>query len=311
LTWIGRFDRYWFDPAPARRLALLRIATAGFALYYLLFRYYDVLRVAKLDRSQFAPVGIVWFLSEPLSTSLLAALEVVAIAAALLCVAGFAYRLAAPLLAVLFLLITSYRSSWGMVFHTENLIALHLVVLAAAPASDALALDSRRCPADPAVAGCYGWPARALCWLTVGAYVLAGLAKLKLSGAGWLDGEFLRNQIAYDNLRKIAIGGSHSALGVELVKYAVPFQLLAPLTLALELGAPIALFGPRLALVWTAGVWAFHVGVLVLMSIPFRYQLYLVAYAAFFPLERWLDWLVLRMRPLVARVRPLVTRRGA
>jgi hypothetical protein len=302
---VAAFDRYWFDPAPARRLALLRIVTGGFALYYLLFRFYDVLRVAELDRSQFAPVGFAWFLAEPLSTQVVAVLQLVAIAAAVLFVIGFAYRVAAPLLAVLFLCITSYRSSWGMVFHTENLIALHLVVLGAAPAADAIGLDARKHTADPAVAGCYGWPARAMSWLTVGAYVLAGLAKLKLAGVGWLDGDFLRNQIAYDNLRKIEIGGSHSALGVALVHYEVPFQVLAPLSFALELGAPVALLGWRPALAWAAGAWLFHVGVLVLMSIPFRYQLSLVAYASLFPLERCLDFLVERPRAhaLLARLR--------
>ena len=29
-----------------------------------------------------------------------------------------------------FLLVASYRSSWGQIFHTDDLVALHLIVLA-------------------------------------------------------------------------------------------------------------------------------------------------------------------------------------
>ena len=35
-----------------------------------------------------------------------------------------------PVAAFTFLVMTTYRNSWGQLFHTENLVALHLVVLA-------------------------------------------------------------------------------------------------------------------------------------------------------------------------------------
>ena len=41
-----------------------------------------------------------------------------------------AYRVTAPLAALGMLWVTAYRNSWGMVFHTENLLVIHLAVLA-------------------------------------------------------------------------------------------------------------------------------------------------------------------------------------
>jgi hypothetical protein len=282
------FDRYWFAEAKAQRPALLRIATGGFALAYLCVRIPSLVAVARFEDAAFVPTGLVSVLSEPLPESIVTALVLGAIALGVPFVLGAAYRLTAPLFALSFLWVTSYRNSWNMLFHTENLLAVHLVILAFAPAADAYAWDARRvAPAAPS--GAYGWPARAMSVVTVVCYGLAGLAKLKLSGPTWLAGDLLRAQIAYDNLRKIELGSWHSPLGAALVHYRAPFVALAVLTIALELGAPLALIGRRTALAWVALAWSFHVGVAAMMAIPFPYQLSLVAYASLFDVEKLWD----------------------
>jgi hypothetical protein len=187
-----------------------------------------------------------------------------------------------------------------MKFHVENLMTLHVVLLAGAPAADDLSLDARRRPgARLAEHGRYGWVARAMAIVTVTTYVLAGVAKLKLAGAGWLQGDYLRAEIAHDNLRKLELGSTYSPLGAWLVTYTWPFGALALLTLVLELGAPIALLGGRWALTWVVLAWTFHVGVAALMVIIFPYQLTAIAYLPFFPLERWPP-----LRAIAARLFP-------
>jgi hypothetical protein len=200
--------------------------------------------------------------------------------------AGFRYRISGPAFALLLLWVTSYRNSWGMKFHTENLMTLHVLLLAGTHAADALSYDasSRSAPAEQH--GRYGWPLRALCLLTVITYVLAGVAKLKLAGVDWLHGDFLRTQMAHDNLRKIELGSAHSPLGALLVTHPFPFGALAWLTLVLELGAPAALFGARIAFVWSALAWLFHIGVAALMAIIFPYQLAIIPFLPFFAFER-------------------------
>jgi hypothetical protein len=278
----------FYPAAPARRLALLRIAMGVFAFGYLASRYVGFTSVATLSARQFAPVGAARLLSQPLPGAAVQALVVGALLFAAAFALGVRYRVTAPLFALLLLWVTSYRSSWGMLFHTDNLLVLHVLVLAAAPAADALSLDARRGRAPaPDDDGRYGWALRTICLVTIVTYVVAGVAKLKLGGLGWLAGEQLRGQIAYDNLRKVELGREASALGVWFVRHPAVFPPLAALTLLVELGAPLALLHRRAALVWSLLAWGFHVGVALLMNIKFPYPLAFVPYLAFFRLERW------------------------
>ena len=52
-------------------------------------------------------------------------------------------------------------------------------------------------------------------------------------------------------------------------------------TLGLEVGAPLALLGGRIARMWAWGAWGFHIGVVLAMNVWFPYPL---AWIAFLPL---------------------------
>jgi hypothetical protein len=198
---------------------------------------------------------------------------------------GLFYRWSGPLFALLLLWVTSYRNSWGMVFHTDNLLVVHVIALAACDASGALSWDARGRP-PAADSGRFGWPLRLLMALTALAYVLACVAKLKIAGLSWTDGEVLRDHIAYDALRKSQIGSLYSPLAAYLVQLDWPYPVLSWLTLLLELGGPLVLWSRRLRLVWAAGLWSFHLGVLISMVIAFPYPLSGIAFAALFRCER-------------------------
>jgi hypothetical protein len=170
------------------------------------------------------------------------------------------------------LLVATYVSSWGQLFHTENLLVLHALVLAA------WALAPR--PVDPVTV------LRALVVVVVAAYVVAGVAKLRGSGWDWLEGDILRNKVAFDNLRKSVIGAPASPFAETALGAGWLWSPLAVLTLVVELGAPVALLGRRWATSWIVAAWAFHVGILAVMAIGFPYQLLGIAYAPLLPLER-------------------------
>ncbi|MDB4991493.1 MAG: hypothetical protein JWN04_6671 [Myxococcaceae bacterium] len=299
MSLLRALDRFWYMPAPAARLAVLRALVGSYALVYLLIRSLSLTAVTSFDPASFEPVGPVRLLAAPLPTWLVQLAVGLACLSGAAFVGGFRYRISAPLFALTFLWVTSYRSSWGMIFHTENLVALHLLLLAAAPAADAFSFDARAAAWPQVASGRYGWAIRAISTITVASYALAGVAKLRLAGTSWAGGDVLRAQVAYDNLRKIELGSTHSPLGAWLVVYAWPFRGLAWVSLALELGAPLALLGGPVARLWVLGAFSFHIGVVALMAIGFPYQLSLIAYASFFPLERALDlpaWRRLRAR---------------
>jgi hypothetical protein len=264
------------------------LLVGAFALVYLAIQAPGMLRAIHFLPGQFVPVGLASWLDAPLPPALVVLGVVLALVTAVLFTAGLAFNYTAPLFALSLLWVTTYRSSWGMVFHTDNLLTLHVLLLAVSPAADVMSWDARRrsAPVSSQPDGRYGWVLCAMSLVTVIAYVLAGVAKLKLAGATWLGGELLRSQIAYDNLRKIELGSAISPLGPWLVRKPSVFRALALLTMLVELGAPLALVRQRAALAWVAAAWGFHLSILLLMSIAFPYQLSFVAYATFFPLER-------------------------
>ena len=272
---------WWFAPMPAERLAMLRILIGGYALVYVVARMPELSTIAQLPAAQFAPVGIVQAIAQPLAPAIVLAVAIATAASLVAFAAGFRYRVAAPLAAAGLLWTLSYRSSWGMVFHTEDLLVLHVIALAIAPAADAWAVDRP----DPSPAG-YGWAVRLLAALTVTTYVLAGIAKLRLAGVAWLDGDTLRDQIAVDNLRKALFGDPIAPLATLLLDHPASFVAIALATLAIELGAPVALAGGRVALAWAIAAWTFHAGVILVMNVWFPYAVFGLAFAPLLPVER-------------------------
>lgn len=287
-----RLADWWFAPAPAERLAALRILIGGYALVYVLVRLPEFAAVARYGRHHFHPVGVTRVLDAPLPPGVALA---IAIGTSLLLaafVAGFRFRITGPLAALALLWTLTYRNAWGMVFHTENLLVLHVIALALSPAADAWAVDK---PRAPAAAG-YGWSIKLLAALTAATYVLAGIAKLRIAGLDWLDGELLRNQIAVDNLRKALLGDGVAPLAHFVLDHPSQLVVFSALTLVIELGAPIALLGPRLGYVWALAAWGFHAGVVLVMNIWFLYPLVGVALLPLVPAERLVGGVIDRMR---------------
>ena len=140
---IGGARTRLFGPAPAERLAALRIVLGSAAWLYATARVVDLISVARLPQWQFKPVGPVALLGAPLPSWLVVALALATIIAGIPFVLGWRWRIAGPAFAALLLWVISYRNSWGMVFHTENLMVLHVAVLAFARSADAWSLDAR------------------------------------------------------------------------------------------------------------------------------------------------------------------------
>lgn len=276
--------------APAERLAALRVLVGGFALVYLLVRLphlVDVARLADEAPQRFAPVGPLRLLDAPVAPTVAIALLLATLVAGVAAVAGLWWRVSGPSFALGVLLVLSYRNSWGQIFHTENLLVLHLLILAASPAADAWSLD-RRCRRhlpvpEPSVR--YGWPAQLMVVVVVVAYFLAGWAKVRASGFGWASGDALANLVAHDALRKELVGDRSSPIGVAALRHGWIFPPLATVSLLVELAAPVALLGGRVRLAWVLAAWLFHLGVLVIMGILFPYQLLGVAFACFVAVE--------------------------
>ncbi|MCX5746466.1 MAG: hypothetical protein NT062_28650, partial [Proteobacteria bacterium] len=286
-------------PVLATRLAAIRILVGLFATGYVVARVVEFVHVARLPAKQFDPVGVARLASTPIPPLVELMIVVATIVLLAAFTAGYRFRLTAPLAALGFLWITSYRNSWGMVFHTENLVALHLIALACMPAADAWAVR-----APPRADGSYVWGLRLVAAITAATYVLAGIAKLRLAGLDWMDGELLRNQVAVDNLRKALLGDTIAPLATQLLDHPNGFIGFALMTLVIELGAPILVLGivterkwiRRLVRFWIAGAVGFHLGVVLMMNIWFPYPLTVIPFMAALPVERSLAWIGNQLR---------------
>lgn len=279
----------WYRPVLApERLAALRILIGGFAALYLAIRLPNLLGLH--DLGGFDPPGLAALLSGPLPPALVVAQALLALALGLAFALGLCFRVTGPAFALALLWVLTYRNAWGMIFHTENLLVIHVLALGCTRAADVWSLDARRARArglaPPVPSAIYGWPVRLLALLTVASYVIAGVAKLRLSGLGWATSDLLRNYIAYDNLRKHLLADWYSPFGAWLVRHAWIFPPLATASLLMELLAPLALLGPRIGRLWCLLAWAFHLGVWAIMAIFFPYPILGLAYAPFFAVER-------------------------
>lgn len=303
-------DRWLSAPAPAERLAVFRILVGLYGSAYVAIRLPAFLGTADLTVG-FEPVGILWFLDQPLPASLIRGLTVASLLLGLLFTAGIRFRLTGPGFAVALLIVATYRSSWGRLLYFDNLLVLHALILSMTRAADAWTLGAIRGrgssrpgggsrvaetrPADPI----YGWPLRLCALVTVATYVLAGIAKLRIGGAAWIDGTSLRNHVAYSAARFTVLGGQASPIAELLMRQLWLFTPAALATLVLELGAPAALF-TRLRTPWVAGLWLMHAAIAASMFVLFPYPLVLVAFAPMYHLELLPDRLR-RRRPRTAQ----------
>lgn len=279
--------RWLLRPARPQALAAFRIATHAWVLYYLGRRWRLIGRVASGRRRDFRPVGVARGLRSPLPVGVVRATTALTYATTVCAGLGIAHRVTAPLNAALVWWTLTYRNSWSMIFHNDNLLVLHVAVLGLAPAADAWSVDAavarrRGLPAaEPSWQ--YGWPLQLANAITTSTYLLAGVAKVAGPlGLGWASGEHLRSQVAVDHVRKAVLRPASTSGQAEILAVLERHRWLWPLfatsSLALELGAPLALVHPTLGRLWALGAWGMHVGIRAIMGITFRHQLSGVPY---------------------------------
>jgi hypothetical protein len=275
--------------APATRLGLTRALIGGYTLVYLARRRSMFRELVRTDPELFAPVGPVRVLRRPVPPRVADALNDATLATTALFTLGSGHRLVGPLHSALLTWTLSYRNSWSMIFHSDNTLVLHTLVLGASRSADAVSADALASRARPAPHPRYGWPLQLMNSASTAAYLLAGVAKVAgPSGWGWAHGDGLRRQVAIDGVRKEAFGSEAAPAAYALYRQRWLFTLFAVGSLALELGAPLGLINRKLGRMWALSMFGLHWGIRVIMGIKFRYQLTGVAFVPWFDIERLL-----------------------
>jgi hypothetical protein len=262
---VARAEAWLFVPGDPRRLAALRIGLGAVLALRLATGPY--LELARQPAALSRPISFLRLLDAMPPPAVVAVVQVVATAAAVLAVAGIAARVTLPLAWAGALPLVAMTSSLGKVVHNDVLLLLSLVPLLPARTADAWAPRARRRRvgerAGRSVA--YGWPVRGAMLVVAGAYFFTGLAKLLHAGPAW---------VTSGNLRWVLYASSdaqpvpnHAALFVADRPWLA--HLVALATLALELGFPLVLLRPRAALVLVPCVLAMHAGIWVAMGLNY------------------------------------------
>jgi hypothetical protein len=257
-----RAEAWLFAPGDPRRLAALRIGLGAVLAVRLATGPY--LELARQPPALFRPISFLRLLDAMPPPGVVAVLQVVAVAAAVLATVGVAARVTLPLAWVAGLPLVAMTSSLGKVVHNDVLLLLALVPLLPAPTADAwslAALRRRRSGASPR----YGWPVRTAMVVVAGAYFFTGLAKLLHAGPAW---------VTSGNLRWVLYASSDAQAAPNQAALFVADRpwlahLVALATLLLELSFPLVLVRPRTAWVLVPGVLGLHAGIWVAMGLNY------------------------------------------
>lgn len=281
-------NHYWFAPISPLRLAILRIATGCFSLWYLLDRYSMLQHLSKSDATLFEPVGLANLLAGPLSPEISQMVLLATIGLNIAFILGWQFSWTGPAFSVGLLFFMSYRNSWSMIYHNYNSMVVTIFVLGLVASADALSLDRlNRSSPTPKADWRYGWPVKLICACTLAAYFLSGLAKVFGDLAwSWIDGSAMRSQIAVDALRKEMLGGSATSLFEWLYPHTTLFFIMGFGALILELGAPLVLLHKRLIVAWVVLTLSMHWGIYLIMGIDFPYHTSGLIFLSFFELEK-------------------------
>ena len=281
---------------PAARLGLVRALVGGYTLHYLARRRKMLRKVARTDPELFAPVGPVRVLRRPVPAPVADALNDATLVSAALFTLGAGHRLVGPVHSLLMTWTLAYRNSWSMIFHSDNTLVLHTLVLGVSRAADAVSTDALLSRDRPASHPRYGWPLELMNAASTLTYLLAGVAKVQgPSGWSWIRGDLMRRQVAIDTVRKEVLGSPAPPSAYVLYRHPALFTLFAAGSLLLELCAPLGMLHRKLGRIWAVATFGMHWGIRVIMGIRFRYQLSGVAFVSWFDVEHLLD-LVKRAR---------------
>ena len=213
----------------------------------------------------------------------------------LMAMVGLSTRLALLVLGALLTIVLGMQSGYGFFNHTVALPTQIILALVVLPGATAWSLDgllhkrwqrfrrhaSTMTSMTSTMVPRFG---DVLVLVLVGViYASAGVAKLRMGAGGWLNGETLsfylssRADTQYwlkDPVTGVVVAHSYmsspSVLALWMARTPPVCLLASWATLVVELIAPVCLLvGGRARVLWCASAFAFHLGIIALMGIPF------------------------------------------
>ena len=302
---VESWRRYWFTPATAEHLALVRVIGCG--LLFLIYLPLDDRGWTQVSPVFWMPISAFRiFAGPPGNAALIGVLQVLWKISLFTSALGLVSRCSMATAAALGFFLLGLPNCFGKIHHLDGFPVLLLIILALSRCSDALTVDGalRRNPEVRTEASWqYRWPVRLAQTLFLLVFFAAGYAKLRNGGLAWMTAA---------NMRSIWLGEllTHTpptTLGGLLAKSTWLSQFAAVATVIVELSALPALFVRRLRVLTLVGLFAMQVFIALMLGVYFTPHL--VGYALFLPWERYYRSLWPLSRPPLAPSFPWWSRR--
>ena len=260
---------FWFAPEYAANLAIARILVAAHALWVLASRNYAAMSDVPAVFWRPALESVRWrYLIAPGHGSLEYLLQALAALALVGAIIGIAPRVCCALAALLLYHLAPLETViWNGAPEARGmtLAPAALLIFAASPSADALALWPRARGEPRAAGGEYGWALKLVQLLVCQIYVFSAIGKLVRTGLSWGSAERMQLWLLWFNQDDQSV--VFNTLGPWLAQHLWLCGLIGVATVVMEWLMPLMLFWRRSRLVLVPVALVFHVGVLLAMNI--------------------------------------------
>jgi hypothetical protein len=258
------WNRFWFEPAPPARLAICRVLFFGaFFVYYLRINYAELSDLPAHSWHAVWPFELVeTTLPSTLTLNVLQWLWSASLLGACL---GVAYRWTSLAAFALGLYLIGLTEHIARINHSDAIVVFGLAIMALSRAADTLSIDTRLGRISNKrldESGEYTWPIRVMWLVIVTIYFASGVTKLVTSGLAWITSDHVSNLLM---LAPVS-GSPLTRLGQQIGRHRELSTMLAALTLAIELAAPLALASGYARRIVVPSLYAMQFGVRVLLG---------------------------------------------
>ena len=297
MTLRARWERFWFEPAPALDLGISRVLF--FALMFAVYVRKDFASFAGVSEVFWQPVWPFRVLHlPPPAHGFLSVVQALWKVSLLFSCVGLASRVATATAALLGAYLIGLSSSFGWIDHSDPILVFGMGTLALSRCADACSLDrlvpvGKRAP-EPRPSGEYRWPGRMILLVMACVFFPAAVAKLRHSGVGWVTSGALSTYLirGADPLGR-SVSAPRLELGLQVARSPVVSRALAATSLLIEILFPLALFSRSARRVLVPASFAMLLAIQALMGPDFAR--FLIAYVLLPP------WHRLRLRGSAAR----------
>lgn len=280
---LARWHDFWLAPVPPDNLAVCRILFFGslFLFYTLLPRFGDFAAWGGVPKAFWQPTWLFQVFGIPaLRPGILSGLQVIwKVALALSCV-GLSTQLSTGISCILGLYLLGLPHNFVKIHHYDAFLVFAFLIMALSRCGDRWSVDEflrdprrdGRSRARRTPSGEYTWPVRAM-WLVMSLiFFAAAIAKIRHGGLAWITGDSMKIWLVQHQYH-ISNTDPFTPWGPYIAQVRGLPQVLAAISVTLELAYPLAMFSRVARCIFVPGVALMQLSIHALLGPSFEQQI--------------------------------------